>query len=81
MKSGEEAHGEFQHEQGTRYNGTAAFEAGKPVTLAAIVLLDMISLILADVMPPGRQSAVVRLIIVSAIEQDFPGLQSLEQTV
>ena len=81
MKSGEEADGEFQHEQGTRYDGTSAFEAGKPVTLAAIVLLDMISLILADVMPPGQQSAVVRLIIVSAIEQDFPGLQSLEQTV
>ena len=81
MKSGEEADGEFQHEQGMRYDGTSAFEAGKPVTLAAIVLLDMISLILADVMPPGRQSAVVRLIIVSAIEQDFPGLQSLEQAV
>jgi hypothetical protein len=32
-------------------------------------------------MPPGRQSAVVRLIIVSAIEQDFPRLQSLEQAV
>ncbi|MGB6697302.1 MAG: hypothetical protein WBE80_00875 [Methylocella sp.] len=81
MKSGEEAHGEFQHEQGTRDNGTSAFEAGKPVTLAAIVLLDMISLSLADVMPPGRQSALARLIIASAIEQDFPGLQSFEQAV
>ena len=38
-------------------------------------MLHTISLILADVMPHGWQSTVVRLIIVSAIEQDFPGPQ------
>ncbi|MGB6664777.1 MAG: hypothetical protein WBE62_08130 [Methylocella sp.] len=42
---------------------------------------DKHGLILADVMPPGRQSALARLIIVRAIEQDFPGLQSFEQAV
>ncbi|MGB6175548.1 MAG: hypothetical protein WBF43_04240, partial [Methylocella sp.] len=71
MKRGEEAHGEVQHEQGTHDNDTSALEAGNPVTLAAIVLLDAISLILADGRPPGRQSAVARLLIVGAIEPDF----------
>ena len=81
MESGEEAHGEFQHEQGTRDDDTSALEAGKPMALAAVVLFDAIGLILADIMPSVRQGAFVRLIIVGAIEQDFPEFQPCEQAV
>lgn len=64
-----------------RNDHAATLEAGEPVALTAVVLLDLIREVFADVMFADRQSAVVRLIVVGAVKQDFPSLQALQQAV
>ena len=49
--------------------------------LTAVVLFDSVGQILADVVFADRQSAIIGLIIVGAVKQDFPGFQALKQTV
>ena len=51
------------------------------MALTAVVLFDLISKVFADVMFANWQSALIRAIIVGAIEQDIPSFKPFEQTV
>ena len=50
MESGEKAHRKLDHLHGARNDHAAAFETSEPVTLATVVLLDLIGEVFADVM-------------------------------
>jgi len=81
MKGGEQAHGEFNHLHGMRDDQRFTSEAGEPMALTAVVLFDPISKVFADVVFANWQSALIRAIIVGAIEQDIPSFKPFQQTV
>jgi hypothetical protein len=80
VEGGEEAHGPFDHHHGTRDHQRATLEAGNPMTLAAVVLLALISPIFADVMFAEWQGAVIRGVIVGTICFAFIALLPLHES-
>jgi hypothetical protein len=81
VKGGEQAHGEFDHLYGMRNDQGFTSEASEPMALTAVVLFDPISKVFADVMFANWQSALIRAVIVGAIQLDIPSFQPFRQAV
>ncbi len=81
MKGGEQAHGEFDHLHGMRNDQGFTSEASEPMALTAVVLFDPTSKVFADVMFANWQSALIRAVIVSAIQLDIPSFKPFKQAV
>lgn len=81
MESGEETHGQFNHEHGVRDDERFAGEAGEPVALPAVVLLGLPRLVFANVVLADRQGAFVRAVIIGAEQKNVPTLQAFEKAV
>ena len=81
MVKGEQSHGGLDHLGRLGDDASAAPETGTPVPLAGIVALATLGLILADVVPPRRQSRIVGRPVVGTEQAYAPRLQAPQQTL